>query len=195
MCCLDRVPVSITTSCLEMVLEGSEWCKRPVSRSIEMHFNRSSSKYLNNNNKAALVPQRPGPLPGGSSLQCRQSVKRIDRPAYAHSTPLLKRSRSREDVDGEETDQKQRKKRRLRHYPTSSWLSKPYATPATHVTSRKKLRPGVWTRQKVSGQYLLRKAAILNSFSKKRRKALRAEASQERPSLVAVNAEYGQRTK
>ena len=63
-----------------------------------------------------------------------------------------------------------RKKRRLRHELVTSRLSRPYATPATHI-ARGAWRLGVWARQRLSGGLLLRKGAILNSIAKKRKKA------------------------
>ena len=59
-----------------------------------------------------------------------------------------------------------RKKRRLRHEFVTSRLSRPYATPATHI-ARGAWRLGVWARQRLSGGLLLRKGAILNSIAKK----------------------------
>ena len=64
-----------------------------------------------------------------------------------------------------------RKKRRLRHELVTSRLSRPYATPATHI-ARGAWRLGVWARQKLSGGLFLRKGAILNSIAKKRKKAV-----------------------
>lgn len=52
----------------------------------------------------------------------------------------------------------------------TSRLSRPYATPATHI-ARGAWRLGVWARQRVSGGLLLRKGAILNSIAKRRKKA------------------------
>ena len=83
----------------------------------------------------------------------------------------LKRNRALEDLEGDDTCSIQRKKRRLRHSFATSRLSKPYATPTTYIPSRKALREGIWARQKVAGRNLLRKAAALNSFSKKRRES------------------------
>ena len=50
----------------------------------------------------------------------------------------------------------------------TSRLSRPYATPATHI-ARGAWRLGVWARQRLSGGLLLRKGAILNSIAKKKR--------------------------
>lgn len=83
----------------------------------------------------------------------------------------LKRNRALEDLEGDDTCSMQRKKRRLRHSFATSRLSEPYATPTTYIPSRKALREGIWARQKVAGRNLLRKAAALNSFSKKRRES------------------------
>ena len=82
---------------------------------------------------------------------------------------LLKRPRSQEEIDrfGESVS---RKKRRLRHELVTSRLSRPYATPATHI-ARGAWRLGVWARQRLSGGLLLRKGAILNSIAKKSKKA------------------------
>ena len=81
----------------------------------------------------------------------------------------LKRSRAPEDIEGDDTYSPPRKKRRLRHSFSTSRLSKPYAVPPTYIPSRKTLREGIWARQRVAGRNLLRKAAALNSFSKKRK--------------------------
>ena len=83
---------------------------------------------------------------------------------------VLKRSRSQEEIDrfGESVS---RKKRRLRHELVTSRLSRPYATPATHI-AQGAWRLGVWARQRSSGDSLLRKGAILNSIAKRKRKAV-----------------------
>lgn len=80
----------------------------------------------------------------------------------------LKRCRALEDIEGDDTCSKPRKKRRLRHSLSTSRLSEPYAIPTTYIPSRRALREGIWARQRVVGRNLLRKAAALNSFSKKR---------------------------
>ena len=77
----------------------------------------------------------------------------------------LKRSRLQEDGE-----QLQRKKRRLRLNLVTSRLSKPYATPTTHIVGRTHSRVGVWARQRLSGGKLLRKAAILNLIAMKRKR-------------------------
>lgn len=82
---------------------------------------------------------------------------------------LLKRSRSREEIDRFE-ESVSRKKRRLRHELVTSRLSRPYATPATHI-ARGAWRLGVWARQRLSGGLLL-KGAILNSIAKKKKVVL-----------------------
>lgn len=61
----------------------------------------------------------------------------------------------------------QRKKRRLRLDLVTSRLSRPYATPATHIIGTKAWRVGAWARQRFAGGKLLRKAAILNWLSMK----------------------------
>jgi len=79
---------------------------------------------------------------------------------------FLKRSRPQDDVVDED-DQSQRKKRRLRLNLVTSRLSRPYATPATHIIGTKAWRVGAWARQRFAGGKLLRKAAILNWRSMK----------------------------
>lgn len=64
-----------------------------------------------------------------------------------------------------------RKKRRLGRDLVTSRLSRPYATPPTHI-ARGAWRLGVWARQRSSGGLLLRKGAILNSIAKKRKRAV-----------------------
>ena len=102
------------------------------------------------------------PLPKGSlsSLQSPESA----------TQKVLKRSRPQEEIDrfGESVS---RKKRRLRHELVTSRLSRPYATPATHI-AQGAWRLGVWARQRLSGDSLLRKGAILNSIAKRKKKAV-----------------------
>ena len=86
-----------------------------------------------------------------------------------HNSGLRKRHRAVEDIEGDDTLCLQRKKRKLRHSLSTSRLSKPYAVPPTYIPSRKTLREGIWARQRVAGRNLLRKAAALNSYSKKKR--------------------------
>jgi len=62
-----------------------------------------------------------------------------------------------------------RKKRRLRLDLITSKLSKPYASPATHISTQRTVRKGIWARQRLPGRILLRKAAILNSVIRQRR--------------------------
>ncbi|KAL8938462.1 MAG: hypothetical protein Q9216_003890 [Gyalolechia sp. 2 TL-2023] len=85
-----------------------------------------------------------------------------------HSQPLLKRHRSETDVDGEGSIDLQKKKRRLRLDLVTSRLSQPYATPTTHIISRKSRRPGAWTSPRIPGRSPLRRAAILNAIRLKR---------------------------
>lgn len=99
-------------------------------------------------------------------------ITRMDRMEDYFEQPLrgqLKRRRALEDIEGDNTCSVQRKKRRLRHSFCTSRLSEPYAIPATYIPSRKTLKKGLWARQRVAGRNLLRKAAALNSFSKKRK--------------------------
>ena len=103
------------------------------------------------------------PLPKGS-LSSLTPTELITR-------KLLKRSRPQEEIDrfGESVS---RKKRRLRRELVTSRLSRPYATPATHI-ARGAWRLGVWARQRLSGGLILRKGAILNSFAMKKRAILK----------------------
>ena len=104
------------------------------------------------------------------------------------STEFLKRTRPPTDVDGEGSENMQRKKRRLRLQLITSRLSEPYATPPTHINSRKAVRVGVWARQRVMGRDLLRKAAILNSIRIQKREA--READQLRPEVANLSSSY-----
>lgn len=97
------------------------------------------------------------------------------KPHSPDPSPLLKRARPRADVDGEGSENTQKKKRRLRLYLITSRLSKPYASPATHIISRSALRIGIWARQKVLGRNLLRKVACLNSIRIRRLAAREVE--------------------
>ncbi|MCJ1462690.1 hypothetical protein MMC07_001293 [Pseudocyphellaria aurata] len=106
----------------------------------------------------------------------------------AKPLPLLKRARPRADVDGEGSENLQKKKRRLRLNLITSRLSKPYATPATHIISRSALRIGIWARQKVLGRNLLRKVACLNSIRIKRLAA--REAEQKRSEFARMVSMY-----
>lgn len=78
-----------------------------------------------------------------------------------------KRIRPRADVDGEGSEDAQNKKRRHRLDLTTSRLSKPYASPTTHIACRGEPRIAVWARQKAPRKNVLRKAAIINSIKKK----------------------------
>jgi len=78
------------------------------------------------------------------------------------TTQTSKRARPRADVDGEDSQGTQKKKRRLRLNFVTSRLSRPYATPTTYIINRANSRIARWTQQKASGRNLLRKAAIMN---------------------------------
>ncbi|KAI9740173.1 MAG: hypothetical protein M1834_004751 [Cirrosporium novae-zelandiae] len=73
-----------------------------------------------------------------------------------------KRPRARTDVEGEDSGDVGRKKRRLRLDLVTSRLSKPYAIPSTYIVGRGPSKIAAWAKQKVPGRSLLRKAAILN---------------------------------
>ena len=79
-----------------------------------------------------------------------------------------KRSRDLADVDGDDSNTTQRKKRRLRRDLITSRLSRPYATPATHIISRNAVRLGIWTGRRYIGRNVFRKAAILNSMRREK---------------------------
>ena len=120
-------------------------------------------------NKAASSQQRFGistayPLPSSSSSSTFRTPSSTQTAIIAPQK-CLKRSRLQEDGE-----QLQRKKRRLRLNLVTSRLSKPYATPTTHIVGRTHSRVGVWARQRLSGGKLLRKAAILNSIAMKRKR-------------------------
>ncbi|KAL8851364.1 MAG: hypothetical protein Q9221_003731 [Calogaya cf. arnoldii] len=81
----------------------------------------------------------------------------------------LKRARPQSDVEGENSVDAQRKKRRLRVDLVTSRLSQPYASPATHIiSSRRAQRLGPWARPRFRVRSPLRRAAILNSIRSKR---------------------------
>ncbi|KAL8773352.1 MAG: hypothetical protein Q9209_001746 [Squamulea sp. 1 TL-2023] len=86
----------------------------------------------------------------------------------------LKRVRLQTDVEGENSVDIHRKKRRLRVNLVTSRLSLPYATPATHIIpSRRTQRLGPWSRPRLRVHSPLRRAAILN--------AIRARETTARP--------------
>ena len=82
--------------------------------------------------------------------------------------PQRKRSRDLADVDGDDLITTQRKKRRLRRDLITSRLSRPYASPATHIISRNAVRLGIWTGRRYIGRNVFRKAAILNSMRREK---------------------------
>ncbi|KAI4142600.1 MAG: hypothetical protein L6R39_004880 [Caloplaca ligustica] len=84
------------------------------------------------------------------------------------SQSILKRHRVETDVEGEDSVVSQRKKRRLRLVLVTSRLSQPYATPPTHIISRRYPRPGQWAKPKTRVRSPLRRAAILNAIRVKR---------------------------
>ena len=117
-----------------------------------------------------------GQSPNSSTSAILSPFEPIDQPAFPIELPdpeprkFLKRSRLAEDIDGGEEINAQRKKRRLRLDLITSRLSKPYATPTTHILGRRAWRVGFWARQSISGGKLLQKAAILNSIAVQKRK-------------------------
>ncbi|KAL8826929.1 MAG: hypothetical protein Q9170_007213 [Blastenia crenularia] len=103
----------------------------------------------------------PQPIPTIFPLAIRESIPQS----------FLKRPRSETDVDGEDSVDLQKKKRRLRLDLVTSRLSQPYATPTTHIISRKSRRPGPWKTLKSPLRSPLRRAAILNAIRVKRKTA------------------------
>ncbi|KAI4258629.1 MAG: hypothetical protein LQ352_001164 [Teloschistes flavicans] len=101
--------------------------------------------------------------------------------ALRESNPssILKRLRPQTDVDGENSVDTQRKKRRLRVDLVTSRLSQPYATPTTHISSRKTLRRGPWARPRYRVRSPLRRAAILNAFRARRMAAKHLEFKED----------------
>ena len=69
----------------------------------------------------------------------------------------------------------QKKKRRLRLDLITSRLSRPYATPSTHIVSRGASKIAIWARQKAFGRTPLRKAAIMNRIRIKHEAVREAE--------------------
>ncbi|KAL8730377.1 MAG: hypothetical protein Q9166_004142 [cf. Caloplaca sp. 2 TL-2023] len=77
----------------------------------------------------------------------------------------LKRIRLQADVEGEDSVDIQRKKRRLRVDLVTSRLSQPYASPATHIiSSHRRQRLGPWARPRYRVRSPLRRAAIFNAI-------------------------------
>lgn len=134
----------------------------------------------------------PRPVPVSST-----TTPSDDPPSHSQSpapipTPRsrLKRYRHRADVDGEGSGNLGKKKRRLRLELITSRLSKPFATPPTHIISKNaSLRVGIWARQKVLGKNLLRKAALLNLIRMKRKLAAR-EAEQRQLEFARMVSMY-----
>ena len=87
----------------------------------------------------------------------------------------VKRSRPLADVDGEGYERTRAKKRRLRLNLITSPLSRPYASPPTHIIDRGASKIAVWAKQKALGRNVLRKSAILNSMKCKAVAAQEAE--------------------
>ena len=90
-----------------------------------------------------------------------------------------KRYRSQADVDGEGSGSLQKKKRRLRLDLITSRLSRPFATPTTHIVGRRTSKFAIGARHKVWCRDLLRKAAIMNGI-----RIMNAAASTTQKSLL-----------
>ena len=128
----------------------SEW-QRVVSERVEDNVG----------SKLALVPSSSCATPPTREIETQ--------------SPSWKRSRALTDVDGDNSDTMQRKKRRLRLDLITSRLSRPYASPATHIISRNAVKLGVWTGRRYIGRNVFRKAAILNSMRRDRAGPLTVE--------------------
>ena len=113
---------------------------------------------LRDHNIPSTITPSPEPLPITFPLTIRET----------NSQSFLKRYRSEADVDGDDSIDAQRKKRRLRFDLVTSRLSQPYATPTTHIITRKGRRPGPWVKPRSTVRSPLRRAAILNAIRKKR---------------------------
>ncbi|KAF2838197.1 hypothetical protein M501DRAFT_993057 [Patellaria atrata CBS 101060] len=100
-----------------------------------------------------------GPLPLASKL----TFPPPPRPRGPH-----KRTRPLTDVDGENSSAGCKKKRRLRLLLITSRLSLPFSAPPTHIVDRGRSKIAVWAKQRALGRNLLRKAAILNRFRRRR---------------------------
>ena len=79
------------------------------------------------------------------------------------ASTILKRARPATDVDGEGSEHKQKKKRRLRLDLITSRLSQPYATPTTYIVGRGNTKVKRRSRRRHSGLSILRMAALINS--------------------------------
>ncbi|KAL9607438.1 MAG: hypothetical protein Q9167_007652 [Letrouitia subvulpina] len=123
------------------------------------------------------LPHHSIPTTGTKTLSSNEliispSVKSASETAPQH---ILKRARPEGDVDGEGSENLQRKKRRLQFNLVTSRLSKPYAAPATHIISRRVSRKGIWLKEKIPRRGLLLHAAILNSVRVRKNKTLGSE--------------------
>lgn len=109
------------------------------------------------------VHERPAALSNDVSVQ--QSISAtssIDQELL--SPTALKRQRSLADVEGEDSSENQRKKRRLRLELITSRLSRPYASPNTNIVSRSAVGVGIWPQPPLLEEVPTAKAAILNSI-------------------------------
>ncbi len=143
---------------------------------FEPHSMLSKGTYEKAAQDPALIQSSPSPISPMS-------------PEPDAHCPLRKRSRVVADVDSDNSGTRQRKKRRLRRDLTTSRLSRPYATPPTHIISRNAVKLGVWTGRRYIGRNVYRKAAILNSIRRDRGKAL-AEERIESPKVMPLRATH-----
>ena len=122
-----------------------------VAMIFEWHLARSIARQLT----------FPFPSPSNSDTRTTLDFTAGDK-HLAQRAP--KRFRSQADVDGEGSGNVQKKKRRLRLDLITSRLSRPFATPTTHIVGRRTSKFAIGARQKVWCRDLLRKAAIMNGI-------------------------------
>ena len=92
----------------------------------------------------------------------------LDRDCLVRSRGV-KRSRTPDLGNYQQSELPPTKKRRLRLDLVTSMLSRPYALPPRHIPARRAARTGPWARQRIARRDLLRKAAIFNKIALRRR--------------------------
>jgi hypothetical protein len=123
-----------------------------------------------------------GPLPTVKLSFTRPTFLEIKEEGWIEG---VKRSRPLADVDGEEYEITRAKKRRLRLDLITSRLSRPYASPSTHIIDRGGSKIALWAKQKALGRNVLCKSAILNSM---KRNAVAAKEAEQRQLETARQA-------
>jgi len=130
--------------------------------------NHSQSSKASSTNEDSRQPVRTT-KPSSGPTALNQSFN-SSHPSDPSPRKLCKRPRILDDSESEERKHVPRKKRRIRLELVTSWLSRPYAIPTTHIVGTTAGRIGVWARQRLAGGKLLRKAALLNSVAMKRKR-------------------------